>query len=103
MEGLMKMPWITIKELTQQVNRLKMEKQEFIKRCKELEDAIEKEYGVKVRNEVTEVIVDFDKTELAVINMAICKFMERQLSTDDTKFYLDLRIKIEGLLNQMKE
>ena len=72
-------------------------------RVKELEDAIDKEYGVKVRNEVTEVKVDFDKTELAVLLAAICKLMTERLNTDDLKYYLDLRIKLENTIDQMKD
>lgn len=75
----------------------------YKKRCHELEDSIEKGYGVKVRNEVTEVKVDFTKMEVAIISEAVRNDSGRDMSIDNMEFYLNLRKKIAQLLEDMKE
>lgn len=87
----------------EQVKKLLESCDKYHKRVIELEDTIEKEYGIKVRNEITEIKIMFDKLELSVLYAALCKLMTQPANTEDTQYYLNLRLKIEETLNQMKE
>ena len=97
------LPWKKARILIEQNEVLTKERDMFKARCKDLEDAVEKEYGVKVRNEITEVKADFTKDELVIMYAAICKAMAANLSTEDIKYYLDLRVKLEKIINLMKD
>jgi hypothetical protein len=85
------------------VKSLLVQCETYYQRIKELEDAINTKFGVTVRKDITEIKIDFSKMELTVLYAALCKIMEQKLNTEDLKYYLNLRIKIEELLNQMKE
>lgn len=99
------MLWLKIKEqqLKKDLEKVTKERDTYKARCIELENGVEKGFGIKVRTEVTEVNVAFTAMELSVLHIAICKLMERPLVTEDVEYYLTLRKKIEDLLNIVKE
>jgi hypothetical protein len=93
----------SLSEVIEELVQVQKEKAMYKARCLELENGVEKDFGVKIRQEITQVNVSFSLMELSVLHIAICKLMERPLATDDVKYYLDLRVKIEGLLETVKE
>jgi hypothetical protein len=93
--------WNTIKQLEQNLQIAVRDKEMYKKRCIDIEDSVEQDYGVKTRNEVTEIKVDFTSDELAIMLYSIVKMMSKEMSTGDLEYYLKLRIKIEDLLNKM--
>jgi hypothetical protein len=78
------------------------ERDMYKSRCKDLEDSLEQGYGIKIRNEITEIVTPFDKTEIAVLHASVCILMTKKLNTNDLQYYLTLRLKLEQLLNDMK-
>jgi hypothetical protein len=73
------------------------------KRIIDLEDTIENGYGIKVRNEITEVICKFNKLEMVVMLSGISLLISRSPNKDDIKFYFSLIDKITNILPEMKE
>ena len=69
----------------------------------ELEDAIEKGFGVKVRREVTEVITDFTKLEWVVILSGVDKLIQLAKFPDDVRIYLQILDKIQAFIDHLKE
>ena len=95
--------WKKLGEVNEENKKLTDERDMYKKRCHEIEDQVGENFKVKLRNEITEYKIDFDLAELSVIYSAICKQMENRMSTDEVQYYLNLRIKIEGLLDKVKE
>jgi hypothetical protein len=75
----------------------------YKERATELEDSIEKGYGVKIRNEVTVVKTDFTKLEMVTMLAGVHKLAKSSESIDDTKIYIALVEKIQKLIDVMKE
>ena len=99
------MSWFkkTSLELKKQLNEIITQRDMYKTRCRELEDGIEKDFSVKIRQEITEVKVAFTLMELTVLYTALCKLMERPLITEDLEYYLKLRLKLEELMRTVKE
>ena len=98
--------WMTdhkYEELEKENADLKKDRDMYKKRCHDIEDKIKEDFGVTVRKEVTEIKVDFKLMELSIMYAAICKAMERPMVTEDAKYYLDLRIKIENLMQKVED
>ena len=77
--------------------------EQFHTALRTLEDAVEKEYGVKVRNETTEVKCEFAKIEMVMFLAGIHKLMNESKNVDDIKIYISLIDKINNILPSMKE
>jgi hypothetical protein len=92
-----------IADLAKQLIEVTTKKDEYKDRCILLEDGIKKDFGITVRQEITEVKVAFTLMELTVLYTALCKLMERPLVTEDVQYYLSLRMKLEDLMNKVKE
>jgi hypothetical protein len=90
-------------ELKRQLNEIATQRDMYKARCRELEDGVEKDFGVKIRQEITEVKVAFTLMELTVLYTALCRLMERPLVTEDLEYYLKLRLKLEDLMGKVKE
>jgi hypothetical protein len=73
------------------------------KRLIEVEDAIAKNIGVKVRivNNVT--MSKFTKLELCIISAALQKMSQTTKTMDDTKFVMDLYNKVVELTKAVEE
>jgi hypothetical protein len=87
----------------EKIEKLSEDRSSLKERVIELEDAIEKGYGVKIRNEVTEVIADFNKLEMVIMFSGVSKLLEGKTTPDDAQIYIDLCKKIQGFLDKMKE
>ena len=90
-------------ELKRQLNEVSKQRDMYKTRCIELENGVEKDFGVQIRQEITEVKVVFTLMELTVLYTALCKLMERPLLTEDIQYYLELRLKLEELMRTVKE
>lgn len=75
----------------------------FKGRTEHLEDKVEQDYGVSVRNVVTEVKADFSKLEMVVMQSGVMKVLKNSDNVDDIEFYLKLSKKIQGFLDKMKD
>jgi hypothetical protein len=85
------------------VRELSNEKDVFKKRVFDLEDAIQKEYGVKIRNEVTEVHCDFDKLEMVIFLAGIYQLIDRSGEIEDKEHYIKLYKKVQSFVDKMEE
>ena len=92
-----------ILSLETELNKVAANRDMYKARCENLENNIEKDFAVKIRQEITEIKIDFSLMELTIMHLAICNLMERPLTTEDATYYLDLRIKLENLMTQVKE
>lgn len=73
-------------------------------RAENVENAIEKEFGVPVRKIVNEVKVDFNKTELCIIIAGINSLMKvKTSSVEDVKIYISLIDKIQETIDKMTD
>jgi hypothetical protein len=99
------MLWIKNKEkhLQELLDKMTIQRDMYKARCLGLENGVEKDFGVKIRQEITEVKVAFTLMELTVLYTALCKLMERPLITEDLEYYLKLRLKLEELMRTVKE
>ena len=73
-------------------------------RCRMLEDAFKKDQGISIRQEITNVIVNFDKVEMCVMLAALNALLSNKgTKRDEAEYCLSLMKKIEGFVQQMKE
>jgi len=86
-----------------QIANLSSEKNNFHERVIELENSIEKSYGVSIRNEVTNVKADFNKLEMVIMLAGVSKLISSSKSIDDVKACVVLNDKIQSFINDMKE
>ena len=90
--------------LKKQVEELTEERDRFKKRTIMLENAFKKEQGISIRQDITQVIVDFDKVEMVIIMAALTKMISTGMKTpEDAEYVLKLLRKIEGFVNKMEE
>ncbi len=69
----------------------------------EVEDGVKKSYGVKIRNEVTEVVTDFSKLEMVVMISGVGVLLKGTANPDDAEIYVNLNKKLQGFIDDMKE
>ncbi|HUT44507.1 MAG TPA: hypothetical protein VMW95_09235 [Desulfobacterales bacterium] len=69
----------------------------------ELEDGINKEYGVSIRQEITNVECIFTKLELIISMAGIYNLMNSPCSVDDKEAYIGLYKRIISVVEQMKD
>ena len=69
----------------------------------QLENAIEKSFGVTVRREVTEVKTDFTKLEWVVMLSGVHKLLDGSKIPEDAKVYLEILDKIQAFIDDLKE
>ena len=80
------------------------EKETFYKRVVDLENSFKKQTNINIRNEITEVIVNFDKLELAVMLGAINGLIKKpETSSEDIRYCIKLTDKIIGFIHKMKD
>jgi len=73
------------------------------RRVIELENAIQKDYKVNIRQEVKTVNVEFTKLEMAIMLAAIGGLIKNSSAPQDLKTYISLNDKILGFIGDMKE
>lgn len=99
----MKFWWRQIQILKKVLKHTIEERDSWKQRVDDIERRVEKQYGIKVRHETVVVNSDFEKVELAIIAAGINKLLKDSKNSDDTVFYLELRDKIQGVIDKMKE
>lgn len=78
--------------------------EEWKKRCSEVEDAVEKGYGIKVRTEIKPTIdTEFTKLEMVVLTAGVEKLIKSTQNVPDAEIYIKLFKKINALLEVMEE
>lgn len=98
------MPWrLRIILLEQQLKASQKATEVYRERAVEIEDAIEKEFGIKIRQEITEVITEFSKLEMVLIYAGIVKLIKGDIQPDETRLCIDLLDKIQLYIDDMKE
>jgi len=94
---------ITIDNYFVRTAELVDEKSKLHERVLEIEDGIKDKFGVTIRQEITKVIADFDKVEMVFLMAGVNILIKNSENRDDTKYYLKLYEKIEGLVSKMDE
>lgn len=92
-----------ITKLFQMLEKIGDERNAFKERVVELENAIEGQYGVSVRREVTVVKADFTKLEMVIMFAGVDKLLKNPKSADDAEFYVKLLKKIQPIIDKMEE
>ena len=72
-------------------------------RVVELENGIEKSFGISVRQEVTNVVTDFTKLEMVVLIAGVSKLLKGTSNVEDAEIYIKLTRKIQEFIDNMKE
>jgi len=93
---------IEIKEA--RINDIAAEKAILTRRVEDLEDSIEKGFGIKTRIVKTEILCEFNKLELVVLKAGLIRMLSiPNLNINDIEFYIKLSRKIDEMLPQMEE
>lgn len=78
--------------------------EEWKKRCSEVEDAMEKGYGIQVRTEVKPAVdTEFTKLEMVILTAGVEKLIKSTKNVPDAEIYIKLFKKINALLDVMEE
>jgi len=93
----------SINQLFEMIESISQEKVMYRKRVIELENAVEQGYGVTVRREVTNVIVDFNKLEMVILLSGVHKLLKGSKTTEDAEFYINLIKKLQKAIDKMPE
>jgi len=78
-------------------------KNETMKDLRDLEDSINTSHGIKIRQDITNVRIDFSKVELVFIGAGIAKLLKETADPFDAEYYINLLKKISNILPDMKE
>ena len=93
-----------IEYLNQDSKEILEECEELRKRCNEVEDAMEKGYGIKVRTEVAQKVeTEFSKLEMVIIISGVQKLLKGTENPQDAEIYINLFKKINALLENMED
>jgi len=92
-----------IAQLFIMLERVSEERAMYRKRAIDVEDAVEKSFGIAIRKEVTEVKVEFNKVEMVVLLSGIYKLLKGVKSVDDAKFYTNLIERVQSTIDKMPE
>ena len=92
-----------VNSLYEKIQYLSEERNKYYQRVIDLEDMKGDAFQVKLRNEITEVKVDFTKLEIVMIYSGIKILLERTKDPDDAKIYIRLIEKINSFIEDMKE
>ena len=93
----------TIGKLFVQISDLSQDQNEYYKRVIQLENAIEKSFGVTVRQEITKINTDFTKVEWVVLLSGIYKLLDGAKVPEDAKIYLEIIDKVQSFMEHLKE
>jgi len=94
----------SLKILVNDLEKAKNSQKEYHKRVIEIEDGIQKEYQVTIRNDITKVECIFGKPELVFLLAGAYKLIESPGSTiDDKEFLINLYKKVQSAIDKMEE
>jgi len=92
-----------IKASQEEVANLIIDKTKVQERVKDLEDGINKQFGISVRNEVTKVECVFNKLEMVIIMAGVYQLIEHSGNIDDKEAYIKLYKKAQEHAEKMEE
>jgi hypothetical protein len=92
-----------LKEKDDKIKDLESKRKSLNDRVVELENAIEKDYGVKVREEINIVDIGFDKQEASIMLAGIDALIGGSTYIDDIKVYIKLYDKIVEVIDRVPE
>jgi len=93
----------SIAQLFEMIESISNERTMYRSRAIQVEDSIEKGYGIAVRKEVTKIIVDFNKLELVVFLAGIHKLLKNAPTVDDSEFYVNLIKRLQSTVDKMPD
>jgi len=93
----------SVRSLYEKIQYLSDDRKKYYDRVIELENMKGDAFQVKLRNEITEVKIDFTKLEIVTILAGVCILLERTKHPDDAKVYIELIDKIKSFIEDMKE
>ena len=93
----------SIRSLYEKIQYLSDDRKKYYDRVIDLENMKGDAFQVKLRNEITEVKIDFTKLEIVTILAGVCILLERTKHPDDAKVYIELIDKIKSFIEDMKE
>ena len=85
------------------IEKLSKEKEMMHKDLRDLEDSLQTSHGIKIRNDIKNIIVPFSKIELVFINAGIEQLLKNTKDPYDAEYYVKLMKKIVEILPDMKE
>lgn len=92
-----------VNSLYKKIQYLSDDRKKYYDRVIDLENMKGDAFQVKLRNEITEVKIDFTKLEIVTILAGVCILLERTKYPDDAKVYIELIDKIKSFIEDMKE
>jgi len=92
-----------VNSLYKKIQYLSDDRKKYYDRVIDLENMKGDAFQVKLRNEITEVKIDFTKLEIVTILAGVCILLERTKHPDDAKVYIELIDKIKSFIGDMKE
>jgi len=92
-----------ITNLYAQIETISAERMQYYNRIIDLENGIETEFGVKVRQEVTVVKTHFTKLEWVVMLSGVDKLLRSAKTPDDARVLLQILDKIREFMDHLKE
>ena len=92
-----------VNSLYKKIQYLSDDRKKYYDRVIDLENMKGDAFQVKLRNEITEVKIDFTKLEIVTILAGVCTLLERTKYPDDAKVYIELIDKIKSFIEDMKE
>jgi len=92
-----------VNSLYKKIQYLSDDRKKYYDRVIDLENMKGDAFQVKLRNEITEVKIDFTKLEIVTILAGVCILLERTKHPDDAKAYIELIDKIKSFIGDMKE
>lgn len=93
----------SIARLFEMIESISGERTMYRTRALQVEDAIEKGYGVTIRKEVTKIIVDFNKLEMVVFLAGVNKLLKNSSNVGDAEFYINLIKRLQSIIDKMEE
>ena len=85
------------------MEKLSEEKEMMHKDLRDLEDSLQTSHGIKIRNDIKNIIVPFSKIEMVFINAGIEQLLKNTKDPYDAEYYIKLMKKIHNILPDMKE
>jgi len=82
---------------------MEFEATQNISRIKELEDGIQKDFGIKVRQDITNIKTDFSKLEMIIMLSGVNALLSNSKSKDDAVLYIKLFDKLQSYIDKLED
>ena len=90
-------------EIMKNLEESKSELAIFKERAESLENRIETDFGVSVRNITTVIKVEFTKLEMVTMMAGVFRLTHNSKTMEDAEYYIALSKKLQGFIDQMQE